>query len=99
VHDGWIQFELVDQTPGWISEVFLAPAKHFKVWLNDEAAFRLILQRHQVPESKALESIDEYPRTTIGLSGDQVSLGERGRLFELIRQEIVALSRIVRSDA
>jgi hypothetical protein len=66
-HDGFVQFGLISDQGGTISEVFVAPTKHFKVWLNDERNFRAIMDRHKILEQSRLEFIDEYPRTTVAL--------------------------------
>ncbi len=66
-HDGFVQFGLICDLNGTISEVFVAPTKHFKVWLNAEKLFRSIMDRHKILEQSRLEFIDEYPRTTVAL--------------------------------
>ncbi|MCP4601205.1 MAG: hypothetical protein GY847_11890 [Proteobacteria bacterium] len=90
-HDGWIQFGLIDQRADLLTEVFVAPTKHFKVWLNDEKLLRSILQSHAVPEADVLEFLDEYPRTTIRLPEDKISFHDHSRLVEHLEKEIGAL--------
>jgi hypothetical protein len=66
-HDGFVQFGLICARDDAITEVFVAPTKHFKVWLNNEGNFRLIMDRYGLRKLSKLEFIDEYPRTTIAL--------------------------------
>jgi hypothetical protein len=66
-HDGFIQFGLICDRGGAISEVFVAPTKHFKVWFNDEERFRAIMNQYALQEHNRLEFIDEYPRTFVAL--------------------------------
>ena len=88
-HDGHIQFGLVDEAAGdSLTEVFVAPTKHFKVWLSDENGFRTILHNHAVPEVDKLEFIDEYPRITSTLAHDQVLFRDPGELVRHLKNEI-----------
>jgi hypothetical protein len=69
-HNGFLQFGLVGNADGKINEVFVAPTKHFKIWLNDETRFRSIMRQHGLREADALEFLDEYPHTTVGLQAN-----------------------------
>jgi hypothetical protein len=67
-HDGHVQFGLISDSGGRINEVFVVPTKHFQVWLDDEAHFRRVMQRHGLDEAERLSFLDEYPRTTLRLA-------------------------------
>lgn len=92
-HDGFIQFGLVHQDSSLVTEVFVAPTKHFKVWGNDEGRLRSVLQDHAVPKVVALEFIDEYPRVTTRLADDRVSFHDVDQLIEHLTKQLEALSR------
>jgi hypothetical protein len=92
-HDGWIQFGLVSLTGDLISEVFVAPTKHFQVWLNDENRFRSIMRHYAIPEAESLEFIDEYPRTTMRLRDDRVAFHDHDQLIEHFEKQLGALVR------
>jgi len=66
-HDGFLQFALVSDHADQIAEVLVTPTKHFKVWLNDIALFRAIMEHHEIRERAKMEFIDEYPRVTTRL--------------------------------
>jgi hypothetical protein len=87
-HDGWIQFGLIHQEDDLLSEVFVAPTKHFTLWLNDEKLFRSTMQYHAISEVESLEFIDEYPRTTTRLASDRVVFQDHSELIEHIRRQI-----------
>jgi hypothetical protein len=91
-HDAFIQFGLIHQSGDQLTEVFVAPTKHFKVWVNDEENFRSVLEKHGIPEIQSLEFIDEYPRTTTPLSGDRVRFHDHGELIEHLKKKLQALS-------
>lgn len=71
-HDGYLQFGIVTQTERTLAEVFVAPTKHFRVWLTDDAAFRAVMTKYGLAEVTSLEFIDEYPHVTTKLSADRV---------------------------
>ena len=54
-HDGLLQFGLVSDRDGTINEVFVAPTKHFKIWLNDEERFRSVMEQHDLRQVDRLE--------------------------------------------
>lgn len=91
-HDGCLQFGLVGRDTDLLTEVFVAPTKHFKVWLSDVKCLRSVLRSHAVPEVERLEFIDEYPRTTTRLSGDKVSFRVDSELIEHLEKQLRALS-------
>ena len=91
-HDGYLQFGLVCQDADLLTEVFVAPTKHFKVWLSDVQCLRSVLQRHAVPKVERLEFIDEYPRTTTRLSSDKVSFCDHVELIEHLEKQLTSLS-------
>ena len=66
-HDGFLQFGLLNDHGDRITEVFVTPTKHFKVWLQDADQFHSIMGVHELPERTTMEFIDEYPRTTTRL--------------------------------
>jgi hypothetical protein len=91
-HDGWIQFELVSQEGDLVSKVFVAPTKHFEIWLNDEERFRSIMQNHAIPEVESLELIDEYPLVAMRLPGDSVAFDHQRQLIEHLEEQLGTLS-------
>ncbi len=90
-NDGWIQFGLMDDSKGSVSEVFVAPTKHLKVWLNDEHLFRSILAHHGLNESDELQFIDQYPRVTIRLREDRIEFPEHDTLVDHFKKLIADL--------
>jgi hypothetical protein len=70
-HDGLLQFGLVHQEGNEVSEVFVAPTKHFRLWFRDAALFRALMKQHGIPEVEALQFIDEYARITTPLSPEK----------------------------
>ena len=92
MHDGWTQFGLLDQRHGQLNEVFIAPTKHFKVWLCDAGRFRAVMEAHAVPSAGVLEFIDQYPRVTTPL-GDRAAFPDHDRLVEHFRKETGGLSQ------
>jgi len=91
-NDGWLQFGLVSKDADLLTEVFVAPTKHFKVWLSDVKCLRSVLRDHAVPEVEELEFIDEYPRTTTRLLSDKVSFRVPSALIEHLERQVSALS-------
>ncbi len=80
VHDGYVQFGIVSQTELNLSEVFVTPTKHFRVWFNDERAFAALMVSHGLSRGERLEFIDEYPHVTTRLSaGRALQVDELGR--------------------
>jgi hypothetical protein len=69
-NDGFLQFGLLNQEGNEIREVFVAPTKHFKLWLTDTRTLRSVMREHGIPEVDALQFIDEFPRTTLRLRSD-----------------------------
>ena len=86
-HDGYLQFGLVHQSNDQVSEVFVAPTKHFKVWFDDVAAFRAVMRQHGVPEAEVLQFLDEYPRVTIQLAPDRAPFRSVDDLVRVLRTE------------
>ena len=91
-HDGYLEFGLVSDENYLISEVYIAPTKHFKVWLNDEAAFREVLQRHNVVEVERLSFLDEFPRVTESLPADRTAFPTASDFAAYLAHEIATLS-------
>ena len=89
-NDGLIEFGLVERRQDLLTEVFVAPTKHLKVWVNEEGRFRSILQGHRVPEADRLAFLDEFPRTTTRLPRDKAPLADHRELIEYVRREIAA---------
>ncbi|HEX8899805.1 hypothetical protein [Vitreimonas sp.] len=71
-HDGYVQFGIVQQSDAQIDEVFVSVTKHFKIWFNDEVAFRDVMSKHNLVAADKLEFIDEYPRVTRALPAEKV---------------------------
>jgi hypothetical protein len=71
-HDGFLQFGLVSKQDDRLDEVFVGPAKHFKVWFNDDMRFRSCMDQYGLRQMAQLEFIDEYPRTTVALQTNAV---------------------------
>jgi len=90
-HDGFLQFGLVNDSPEEIAEVFVTPTKHFKVWLNDDAEFRSVMDKHELRECETIEFIDEYPRVTTRLPEGSAALIDRQKLWEHISQLVSGL--------
>ena len=88
-HDGFIQFGLGWAENGVLNEIFVAPAKHFKVWLNDTNEFRAAMTRYNLAEAKSLEFMDQYPRVTTALRDSPSIFREQPDLFRQIENEIV----------
>jgi hypothetical protein len=76
-----------------ISEVFVAPTKHFEVWLNDENRLRSTMRHHAIPEAESLEFIDELPRTTIRLRDDRVAFHDYDQFIEHFEKQLEGLER------
>lgn len=70
-HDGYAQFGIVTQDETTLSEVFVSSTKHFKVWFNDENAFRAVMNDLGLKQADKLQFIDEYPRVTRRLPKDR----------------------------
>jgi hypothetical protein len=70
-HDGYIQFGIVTQLEGGLTEVFVAPSKHFRFWFNDERAFAAQMAKHGLSREQRLEFVDEYPRVTTRLPDER----------------------------
>ena len=90
-HDGWLQFGLISRDADRISEVFVAPTKHLKIWFSDETCLRSVLRNHALPEVGTLEFLDDYPRATLQLSDDKVSFRDHGEMIEHLEKQIGAL--------
>jgi hypothetical protein len=91
-HDGYLQFGLVSDDDA-INEVFVAPTKHLKVWLNDEARFKAVMHEYGVREVDRLEFLDQYPRTTATLPTDQGVLRDAAELALQLHTEVTAKER------
>lgn len=87
-HDGFLQFGVVSEIDGMVSEILVEPAKNFKVWLNDETQFRQVMEAHGIPESDKLEFLDEYPRATIRLPEEKGVLYDLDELASRLKYEI-----------
>jgi hypothetical protein len=92
-HDGFLQFGLVSDQDGEITEVFVAPTKHFKVWLNDEKCFRSIMDRYQLSEQTRLEFLDQYPRTTVALAEGPDVFRDHRELLNHLSDAVNGLTR------
>jgi hypothetical protein len=89
-HDGYLQFGLVSQQDGKLAEVFVAPTKYFKVWLNDATRFRAIMARYGLPEAERLMFLDEYARTTVALQAHRLAFSDVDELAADLRARIAA---------
>ena len=90
-HDGLLQFGLVSDRDGTINEVFVAPTKHFKIWLNDEERFRSVMEQHDLRQVDRLEFLDEYPRATVALPPERVAFHDISELLTHLENEIAAM--------
>ena len=68
--------------------MFVAPSKHFKVWLNDEPRFRATMQRYRLRAAERLAFLDEYPRVSLR----QPAFRGAGELRRQIERAIAALA-------
>ena len=91
-HDGLLQFGLVSTGDSTINEVFVAPTKHVKIWLNDQERFRSVMEQHELRQVDRLEFLDEYPRATVALPIDKVAFHDVGELLTHLENEIAAMS-------
>lgn len=89
-NDGFLQFGLLSDESN-IEEIFVTPTKHFKVWLNDETAFRSVMDKYDLPEQSKLSFIDEYPRTTVALTDGLLVIRDQAKLLRQIGLLIGAL--------
>jgi hypothetical protein len=87
-NDGFLHFGIVSEKDGLIHEVFLAEAKCFKVWLDDEDHFRSLMKAHAIPENSELEFLDEYPRVTIRLPASKGAVYDLEELASRLKDEI-----------
>ena len=90
-HDGYVQFGLIADHSGALSEVFVAPTKHLKIWLSDRARFSSVMALHDVPEVDQLEFLDSYPRTTAKLPSTTGAFHYTDELAKHLEQDIDAL--------
>jgi hypothetical protein len=90
VHDGFLQFGVLDDQEGMITEVLVAPTKHFRVWLNDERRFRSVMKQHGLREDSQIQFLDEYPHTTI--RPPEGTFREPSELLKHLENEIGAAS-------
>ena len=88
--DGFLEFGLVSDENYLISEVYLGPTKHFKVWMNDEPGFRAVMARHALPEMRQISFLDEFPRTTTMLPADLISFRDPDEFAAHLEREILA---------
>jgi len=77
-----------------ITEIFVTPSKHFKVWLNDVESFCLVMESHKLPERTEMEFIDQYPRTTTRLSHDRGVVVDREILWKDISDLVNGDARV-----
>ena len=89
-HDGSLQFGLLDEQGGMITEVLVTPTKHFQVWLNDEKRFRSIMEQHGLRETDHLQFLDEYPHIIVQFT--EAIYDGAGKLLKHLADEIDALS-------
>jgi hypothetical protein len=62
--DGLVQFGLIWQRSGRTEEVFVEPAKYFKVWTNHPDRLQRVLAAHGLEQAEHLDFLDEFPRIT-----------------------------------
>jgi len=87
-HDGFLQFGILSEREGLISEVFVEPAKNFKVWLNDVSEFRRMMEVHGITETNELEFLDEYPRVTVRLPPEKEAFYDLDEMASRLKYEI-----------
>ena len=66
-NDCFIQFGLAGGLQTELSEVFVAPTKHFQIWTNKIEIFKAIMDDYKIPPSENLQFINEFPRVTRAL--------------------------------
>jgi hypothetical protein len=92
VNDGFLKFGLYTDEDGSITEVVIAPTKHFEVWFSDETCFRSIMKEHGLSEDDQIEFLDQYPHMTFPLRSEAVIFSNVDDLMEHLGDEIEALS-------
>lgn len=66
-NDGYIQFGLAAESETELTEIFVAPTKHFQIWANDKDVIVKVMNQYGIAECEKLQFIDEFPRTTKSL--------------------------------
>jgi hypothetical protein len=87
-NDGFLQFGLLCNEGGMLTEIFVAPTKHFKVWLNDEALFLAAMDEHGLQRHDRLEFIDQFPRTTVALTGEPSVIRDHTVMLDYLKEAI-----------
>jgi hypothetical protein len=90
-NDGFLEFGLVHQSKLAFEEIFVASSKYFKIWTNNSGAAQEVLQKSGIPESEALEFIDEYPM--VSLSVDRKRNAAWGDPYYSIQNEFAKLPK------
>lgn len=90
-HDGFLQYSLVSDHDGKVTEIFVTPEKYLKVWMNDETTFRGVMARHEIGEASSLKFLDEFPRTTVALSPGAASVRPTESLIKYLQDEILVV--------
>ena len=62
--DSFVQFGLIWQRSGKTEEVFVEPAKYFKVWTNRPTVLVQDLAESGLPRADSLAFLDEYPHVS-----------------------------------
>lgn len=66
-NDCYIQFGLAAQSETELTEVFVTPTKHFKIWTSKADVLASVMNNHGIAKLDKLQFIDEFPRTTTAL--------------------------------
>ena len=84
-NDGFLAFGMIFQHQGTTEEVFVEPAKCFKIWSSRPAALRATFARFGIPEVEELSFLDEFPRVTEQIPFEGASPG-----YERVRDALYA---------
>ncbi len=63
-----IQFGLAAQSETELTEVFVTPTKHFKIWTSKADVLASVMNKHGIARLDKLQFIDEFPRVATALN-------------------------------
>jgi hypothetical protein len=63
-NDCFLRFGMIHQSKERLTEVLVAPSKHFKVWTNKLGCLSGVLSNFGIARAEKLEFIDEFPTVT-----------------------------------
>lgn len=79
-----LEFGLIYQADDKLEEVFVSDSKFFKVWGNNEIAFRQLMNDFNLNEIPDLNFIDEFPKVVEPL----IMFNEKAKKTEIIIEEL-----------